>query len=111
MPQPGLLESWGIVPAAVVGHSLGELAASCVSGALTLEEALRIILVRSRCHELCPTNGSMAAFGMSEDDATELIIQLRLENSVDIAAINDENSVTISGARQSLEMSPNAISS
>lgn len=98
-----LLESWGIVPAAVVGHSLGELAASCVSGALTLEEALRIILVRSRCHELCPTDGSMAAFGMSEKDATELIIQLRLENSVDIAAINDENSVTISGDRQSLE--------
>ena len=98
-----LLESWGIVPAAVVGHSLGELAASCVSGALTLEEALRIILVRSRCHELCPTNGSMAAFGMSEEDATELIIQLRLESTIDIAAVNDENSVTISGDRQSLE--------
>lgn len=98
-----LLESWGIVPAAVVGHSLGELAASCVSGALTLEEALRIILVRSRCHELCPTDGSMAALGMSEEGATQLIIQLRLENSVGIAAINDEDSVTISGDRQALE--------
>lgn len=98
-----LLESWGIVPAAVVGHSLGELAASCVAGALTLEEALRIILVRSRCHELCPTDGSMAALGMSEERATQLINQLRLENSVGIAAINDENSVTISGDRQSLE--------
>lgn len=98
-----LLESWGIVPAVVVGHSLGELAASCVSGALTLEEALRIILVRSRCHELCPTNGSMAALGMSEEGATQLIIQLRLENSAGIAAINDENNVTISGDRQSLE--------
>ena len=98
-----LLESWGIVPAAVVGHSLGELAASCVSGALTLEEALSIILIRSRCHELCSTDGSMAALGMSEEGATQLLIQLRLENTVDIAAINDENSVTISGDRQSLE--------
>ena len=98
-----LLESWGIVPAAVIGHSLGELAASCVAGALTLEEALRIILVRSRCHERCPNDGSMAALGMSEDDATQLIIQLRLENSISIAAVNDGTSVTLSGDKLSIE--------
>ena len=98
-----LLQSWGIVPAAVVGHSLGELAACCVAGALSLEEALGIILVRSRCHEHCPTDGSMAALGMSEEDASQLIIQLRLENSISIAAINDEKSVTISGDKLSVE--------
>lgn len=98
-----LLESWGIVPAAVVGHSLGELAASCVAGALTLEEALKIILVRSKCHERCPKGGGMAALGMSEEDATQLIVQLGLEKSVSIAAVNDGKSVTISGDKMSLE--------
>ena len=98
-----LLESWGIVPAAVIGHSLGELAASCVAGALTLEEALKVILVRSRCHEHCPKDGCMAALGMSEEDATQLIIQLKLEGSISIAAINDGKSVTISGDKLSIE--------
>lgn len=98
-----LLESWGITPAAVVGHSLGELAASCVAGVLTLDEALKIILVRSRCHELCSSDGCMAALGMSEEDASQLIMQLKLEHGVSIAAINDGNSVTISGDRQSME--------
>ena len=98
-----LLESWGIVPAAVIGHSLGEITASCVTGALTLEEAIRIILLRSRCHELCSSDGCMAALGMSEEDATQLIIQLRLENSISIAAINDEKNVTISGDKLSIE--------
>lgn len=98
-----LLESWGIVPTAVIGHSLGELAASCLAGALTLEEALKVILVRSRCHEHCPKDGCMAALGMSEEDATQLIVQLKLEASINIAAINDGKSVTISGDKLSIE--------
>ena len=98
-----LLESWGIVPAAVIGHSLGELTASCVAGVLTLEEALRVVLVRSRCHEYCPMDGCMAALGMSEEDATQLIIHLKLEQSINIAAINDENSVTLTGDKDSIE--------
>ena len=98
-----LLQSWGIFPTAVVGHSLGELVACCVAGALSLEEALKIILIRSKCHELCPTNGSMAALGMSAEDTSQLIGELRLEGSVSIAAVNDEKSVTISGDKLSIE--------
>ena len=98
-----LLESWGIVPVAVIGHSLGELTASCVAGVLTLEEALRVVLVRSRCHEYCPMDGCMAALGMSEEDATQLIIHLKLEQSINIAAINDGNSVTLTGDKDSIE--------
>ena len=58
-----LLMSWGLVPAAVIGHSLGEYAAACTVGAITVEEALRLVLLRSKLHENCPTNGGMAAIG------------------------------------------------
>ena len=58
-----LLMSWGLVPAAVIGHSLGEYAAACTVGAITVEEALRLVLLRSKLHESCPTNGGMAAIG------------------------------------------------
>ena len=92
-----LLESWGILPAAVVGHSFGELAAACTAGALTVEEALKIVLVRSKWHEKCSTSGSMAALGLSEDKARDLIAELKLESSVSVAAVNDHKNVTISG--------------
>ena len=58
-----LLMSWSLVPAAVIGHSLGEYAAACTVGAITVEEALRLVLLRSKLHENCPTNGGMAAIG------------------------------------------------
>jgi acyl transferase domain-containing protein len=85
----------GILPAAVLGHSLGELAAAVVSGALSLEEATRVVFWRSACQARAHGNGAMAALSVSEDRARELVAKhLGL---VDIAAVNGPIAITIAG--------------
>ena len=98
-----LLLSWKIFPSAVIGHSLGEIAAACVADIITVKEAVHIVLTRSTLQDQCPSNGSMAALGMSENEAQELIIALRLDATLSIAAVNDAEGVTVSGDSQSVE--------
>ena len=98
-----LLLSWKIFPSAVIGHSLGEIAAACVADIITVKEAVHIVLTRSTLQDQCPSNGSMAALGMSENKAQEVIIDLRLDATLSIAAVNDTESVTVSGDSQSVE--------
>ena len=98
-----LLKSWKIHPSAVIGHSLGEFAAACVAGMITVKEAVKLVLARSTLQDRCANNGSMAALGMSEVKAEELLLTLKLSPSLDIAAINDANSVTVSGESQSIK--------
>ena len=98
-----LLFSWNIFPSAVIGHSLGEIAAACVADIITVKEAVHIVLTRSTLQDQCPANGSMAALGMSEKEAQELIEDLRLDATLSIAAVNDRESVTVSGDSQSVE--------
>ncbi len=85
----------GILPAAVIGHSLGELAAAVVSGALSLEEATRIVFWRSSCQALAHGNGAMAALSISETRARELVA--KYPGLVDIAAVNGPVAITIAG--------------
>src|SRR6185312_14401238 len=69
-----LWKSWGIQPAAIVGHSVGEIAAACLAGVLSLEEAARIIVLRARFMEHCARGeGTMLALGLGEDEARALI--------------------------------------
>ena len=98
-----LLTSWRIYPSAVLGHSLGEFAAACVAGIITLKEAVQLVLTRSTLQDQCPTNGGMAALGMAEDDARTLLINLNLNSSLNIAAVNDAKSLTVSGDSLSIE--------
>ena len=98
-----LLMSWRIYPSAVLGHSLGELAAACVAGIITLKEAVHLVLTRSSLQDQCPSNGRMAALGMSEEKAKSLLDELKLSPTLSIAAINDAESVTVSGDLQSVE--------
>ena len=98
-----LLSSWKIFPSAVIGHSLGEIAAACVADIITVKEAVHIVLTRSILQDQCPSNGSMAALGMSESEAQELIMDLRLDATLSVAAVNDKESVTVSGDSQSVE--------
>lgn len=87
-----LLKSWGVVPDAVIGHSIGEIAALHVAGALSLAEAARIVVLRGRIMQQATGNGRMAAFEMSEGDVRTLA-----GNKLDIAAYNAPRSLVLSG--------------
>jgi acyl transferase domain-containing protein/acyl carrier protein len=95
-----LWQSWGITPAAVVGHSIGEVAAAYVSGVLTLEEGLRVSYHRSRLQQTQAGKGGMLAVGLSELEVLELI---RAESEVSVAAVNSASSVTLAGTQWGLE--------
>ncbi|MGW6982529.1 SDR family NAD(P)-dependent oxidoreductase [Streptomyces sp. NPDC054932] len=95
-----LWSSWGIEPDAVVGHSVGEVAAAHVSGALDLEEAARVIFHRGRCMSSAPTTGRMLAAGLTAEEALSLIAPYG--ERVSLAAINSPSSVTLSGEEEPL---------
>jgi len=97
-----LWKSKGVQPAAIVGHSVGEIAAACVAGILSLEEGARIIVLRARLmHECARGEGTMLAVGLTEADALAVIA--RHDRTVSIAAFNGPKSLTLSGPRASLE--------
>ncbi len=101
----GLAAVWasaGVVPDAVVGHSQGEVAAACVSGALSLEDAARVVAVRSRvlAAELAG-RGGMASVALSEDEAAERLGPWA--GRIEVAAVNSPSSVVIAGDAQAMD--------
>ena len=96
-----LWKSWGIEPAAVVGHSLGEYAAAHVAGALTLDDALRAMCARSRLIESLAGRGRMLAVGVGGKDAHAAIAGY--EESVSVAVLNSPTSTVLSGDPDALE--------
>ncbi|MET8876451.1 SDR family NAD(P)-dependent oxidoreductase [Nocardia sp. NPDC004604] len=91
-----LLAAWGIEADAVVGHSLGEVAGAAVSGALSLADAARVAVQRSRILARLDGHGAMALLEATPDEAARLVEPLHA--TVAIAAINGPRSVVISGA-------------
>src|ERR1700730_7093106 len=97
-----LWESWAVQPSAIVGHSVGEIAAACTAGIFSLEEAAQIVALRARLMESCGRGeGTMLAVGLPEEEALALIA--RHDRTVTISAINGPRSITLSGSRTSLE--------
>jgi acyl transferase domain-containing protein/acyl carrier protein len=96
-----LWESWGVRPDALIGHSVGEVAAAHLAGVFDLDDAVRIIYHRGRCMELAPERGRMLAAAVSEDDVR--VLTEGYENTVALAAVNSPTSVTLSGEWASLE--------
>ncbi|WP_290652049.1 beta-ketoacyl synthase N-terminal-like domain-containing protein, partial [Aquisalimonas sp.] len=96
-----LWRSWGIVPDAVVGHSSGEMAAACVSGALTLPDAVMLAFHRGRLQQRTTGTGRMLAAAISPEDAGRVI--MGHEHTVSLAAVNAPGSVTLSGTEEVLE--------
>ncbi|GEP43695.1 type I polyketide synthase [Brevifollis gellanilyticus] len=103
MGLAALWQSWGIQPEAVVGHSVGEVAAACVAGILTLEQAAKIIVLRGRFMDECHADGGgMLAVGMSPEEAQAIIT--KHDRTVSIAAFNGPRSLTLSGLKTSLKL-------
>ncbi len=103
--QVGLFELWrskGFEPAAIVGHSVGDVSAAYTSGVLCLEDALAVSFHRSRLQKKLSGRGKMLAAGLSCHDAQELLTQYD-EDKVSFAAINSPSSVTLSGDSDILE--------
>ncbi|WP_437970635.1 alpha/beta fold hydrolase [Sorangium sp. So ce260] len=90
-----LLGSWGVSPGAVVGHSVGEVAAAHVAGALSLEDAARLVVLRGRVMQQATGRGKMASVAMSADEATRSLEGH--EGRLSIAALNDPGSVVLAG--------------
>jgi phthiocerol/phenolphthiocerol synthesis type-I polyketide synthase C len=95
-----LIES-GIKPTAVLGHSIGEVAAAHIAGALSLVDAVAVVAVRSRCQHVTQGRGTMAAALCSEQTAMEFIQRNGLTD-LTIAAVNARNSVTLAGPSESI---------
>ena len=102
--QTGLVALWrslGVEPAAIVGHSVGEVTAAYVAGVLTLEEAIKVSYHRSQIQKKASGLGKMLAVGLGAEQCADL---LKLtEGKVSIAAINSPTTVTLAGDAESLE--------
>ena len=96
-----LWQSWGVVPSAVIGHSVGEVAAAWMSGALDLETACHVISMRSSAMQKARSGGKMAAVALTREDALERI--RRFGGDVALAAVNSPNQVTVSGDPAALD--------
>jgi phthiocerol/phenolphthiocerol synthesis type-I polyketide synthase C len=96
------LERRGVRPIAVCGHSVGEVAAAWASGALTLEQAVRVIHERSAHQGRTRGKGCMTAVAFGQDQAAELLAELKLSERVTLAAVNAANAVTLAGDTEAL---------
>ncbi|MGA9383026.1 MAG: beta-ketoacyl synthase N-terminal-like domain-containing protein, partial [Phormidium sp.] len=96
-----LWRSWGIEPAVVMGHSVGEYVAATVAGVFSLEDGLKLIVSRGKLMQSLPNNGAMAAVFASENQVKEAI--KAYSSQAAIAAINSPKNIVISGAAEIIQ--------
>ncbi|WP_181016043.1 non-ribosomal peptide synthetase/type I polyketide synthase [Pseudanabaena sp. BC1403] len=92
-----LWQSWGVRPAAMIGHSIGEFVAACLSGVFSLEDGLRLVATRARMMGALPS-GSMLSVRLPTD-----VLQKRLSADLAIAAVNGSSLCVVAGPTQQVD--------
>jgi len=104
-----LWRSWGVEPAAVLGHSVGEYVAACVAGVFPLEEGLRLVAERGRLMQTLPPGGAMATVFAGVEEAEAEIAPWT--DRLSVAAVNGPGHVVVSGEETALERVREALAS
>lgn len=88
---------WGVEPACMVGHSVGEFAAACIAGVFSLEDALKLVCARGRCMDDMPSGAMLSV------RATPAEVAPLLDAEIDLAAVNSPSLVVLAGPHDAIE--------
>ncbi|MES3109950.1 polyketide synthase dehydratase domain-containing protein [Sphingomonas aurantiaca] len=96
-----MLESWGVVPQVVCGHSIGEFAAAHVAGILSFDAAIEMVCARGRLMQALPDGGAMAAVFASEEKIAQFLTS---STDISLAAVNTPDDVVVSGPAEAVRV-------
>lgn len=97
-----LMRNWGVLPAAVVGHSSGEIAAAYAAGLLTASQSIIVAFLRGYAVSNILSPGAMIAAGLGPEAAKQLIADKNFSKELCVACVNDSDNVTISGSQEAI---------